>query len=275
MRDSRKARPGPFGLALLTVAAVAAAPAPAQATRVGLTAQTTTPSECVVPQSPHAAGTSCQLYAGARIDLFALASRDDGSAPALMPMPFSLLALRGGGARELMSFTLFDASDGDDRPAVRPRRSTDYQLRFDGNADLPPGISPTLDVGVGARLTIPRGAGSGRWSQVHVPVIAGVAWRSLRGRIELRRCHAARATDAQSCAARGSYTVLATRTARGSRRTGFEVAVPPRSLRRYEVAYRPSSRRFATTRRAFSIQRGADGITSYRPLPRSSPFGDR
>jgi hypothetical protein len=173
------------------------------------------------------------------------------------------------------SFTLFDDDSSDDTQLVTPTRNTDYQLRFDGNADMPPATSATMAVAVGARLTVPRGAGSGRWDEVRVPVILGLARRALRGTIELRRCHRTQATSARSCARPSSYTVVASRRAVRSRRAAFTIAVPPRSLRRFEVAFDPTARGFATTRRAFSILRGFDGVTSYRPTSRRSPFGDR
>ncbi len=259
----------------LTIAGLAllAAPAAADATLVGLSAKTTTPSECLAPQQSYAS-TSCQVYDGQRLEIVAVASRNDGSVR-LMPQPFTLLALKSSGATPVTSFTLFDDDTADDAPLVTPTRNTDYQLRFDGNADMGPAISATMAVDVGARLTVPRGAGSGDWDSVRVPVILGLARRALRGRIELRRCHQARETSTSSCAQSSSYTVVASRRAVRSRRAAFRIAVAPRSLRRYEVALNPASPRFTATRRAFSVLRGADGVTSYRPSPRSSPFGDR
>jgi hypothetical protein len=267
-------RPGALRAGLtITGLTLLAAPAAAEATLVGLSAKTTTPSECFAPQQSYAS-TSCQIYAGQRLEIVAVASRDDGSVR-LMPQPFTLLALEASGAAPVTSFTLFDDSHVDDAPLVTPTANTDYQLRFNGNADMPPATSATMAVSVGARLTVPRGAGSGRWDSVRVPVILGLARRALRGRIELRRCHRAQETSASSCARPSSHTVVATRRAVRSRRAAFRVAAPPRSLRRYEVAFNPASPRFATTRRAFSVLRGFDGVTSYRPSPRSSPFGDR
>jgi hypothetical protein len=51
--------------------------------------------------------------------------------------------------------------------------------------------------------------------------------------------------------------------------------LPRPRRRRYEVAFRPAARRFATTRQAFQLLRGFDGRTSYRYVVRRAPFGNR
>ncbi len=263
------------GIAAAVAIAGLAAPAVAEATLVGLSAKTTSPSECFAPQRSAYASTSCQLFDGARLEIVALASRDDGSVR-LMPQPFTLLALRSRGVpAPVTSFTLFDDNDADDTQFVTPPRNTDYQLRFEGNADIPPATSATMAVSVGAQLTIPHLSRSGPWSTVRVPARVEVPRRALRGRIELRRCHRSKAFSARSCARPRQYTVVATRRAARSRRAAFTIAAPPRSLRRYEVAFRPASSRFATTRQAFSVLRGFDGQTTYRPTSRRAPFGNR
>jgi len=261
-------------LALAAAGALLAAPA-AGATLVGLSAEAQSPSRCYPPKGNVYASTSCQVFAGSPLSIIALASRDDGSVR-LMAQPFTLLELRRrGGPRPVASFTLLDGNDADDRPLVTPRRDTDYQLRFEGNADIGPATSATMAVAVGARLTIPDRAGSGRGAGIRVPVGVSFPGRALRGRIELRRCHRAKAFSARSCARARSYTVIGTRRATRARRTAFRIAAPPRTQRRYEVAYRPASRGFTVSRRAFTVTNGYDGRISYRPTVRRAPFGNR
>jgi hypothetical protein len=254
-----------------------ALPSAAQATRVGLSARASEPSQCFPPppQGDVYASTSCQLFAGAPFELVAVASRDDGSVR-LMPQPFTLLALDGrGGGVPVTAFTLFDDNDADDDQLIVPPRSTDYQLRFDGNADIPPALSATMVVEVGARLTIPTQSSSGGGSSVRVPATVTVPRPALAGRLQLRRCHRTKAFSARSCARPRDYTVLGARSVTQTRRLTFTVPARPRSMGRYEIAFRPRSRSFATTRQAFSVIRGFDGQIDYRPTVRRSPFGNR
>jgi hypothetical protein len=262
--------------AISTLAALALAlPAGAAATQVGLGAETSEPSRCYMDQQNAYASTSCQLFYGAQLAIIALASRDDGSIR-LEKQPFTLLALgpRGGSA-PIAAFTLFDENDADDTPLVVPARSTDYQLRFEGNSVIPPALSATMVVDVGAELTIPEESASGGGSSLRVPAHVVVPTEALRGRLELRRCKQTKATEARTCAHRPDYTVIARRNVRSTRTASFRISLPPRSMGRYEVAYRPASKGFATTRRAFSVIRGFDGSLSYRPTVRAAPFGNR
>lgn len=259
-----------------TLAAMALAlPAGAAATQVGLGAETSSPSRCYMDQQNAYASTSCQLFYGAQLGIIALASRDDGSVR-LEPQPFTLLALgpRGGSA-PIASFTYFDDHDADDDPLVTPARSTDYQLRFEGNADIGPALSPTMVVEVGARLTIPTESASGGGSSLRVPARVVVPAPALRGRLELRRCKQTKATAARTCARSRDYEVLARRNVQRTRTASFRISLSPRSMGRYEIAYRPASKAFATTRQAFSVIRGFDGSISYRPTVRAAPFGNR
>ena len=258
----------------LAIALALAHPAGAGATVVGLGASAEEPSECFERQGRPRASTFCQVFAGGSLAIAATASRDDGSVR-LAPQPFTLYEIGAGPARAVLSFTYFDDDDGDDEPRVTPRRSTDYQLRFDGNEVIGPAESAPLIAAVGAEVTIPEDASSGRGTGLRIPAGVAVPWRSLAGRLELRRCHRAKATRAASCARRGSYTVLASRPAASDLRTRFALSAPPRSYRRYEIAFDPRARRFATTRRAFTVLNGFDGVTSYRPTDRAAPFGDR
>jgi len=250
-------------------------PAASEATRVGLGATATAPSECFSPQQAPYASTSCQVFDGGQLEIVALATRDEGGVR-LMPQPFTLFELRRrGGPLPIVSFTHFDGNDADDDPLVTPTRNTDYELRFNGNQDMPPGTSATMAVDVGARITIPSEASSGRSSRIRVPATVAVSRRALRGRIELRRCHRTKATSARSCARPRSYTVVASRRPARTRTVAFGIAAPARSYRRYEIVFRPRSARFATTRQAFTVLNGYDGRTTYRPTVRSAPFGNR
>jgi hypothetical protein len=250
-------------------------PAASEATRVGLGATATEPSECFSPQQAPYASTSCQVFDGGQLEIVALATRDEGGVR-LMPQPFTLFELRRrGGPLPIVSFTHFDGNDADDDPLVTPTRNTDYELRFNGNQDMPPGTSATMAVQVGARIAIPSESSSGRSTRIRVPATVTVPRRALRGRIELRRCHRTKATSARSCARPRSYTVVASRRATRTRTVAFGIAAPARSYRRYEIAFRPRSARFATTRQPFTVLNGYDGVTSYRPTVRSAPFGNR
>jgi len=263
------------GAATALLGLALALPSAASATRVGLGAETQEPSRCFSDQQNAYASTSCQLFYGAPLRIISLASRDEGGVR-LEPQPFTLFGLRRDGApTPVASFTVFDENDADDNPLVVPAHSTDYELRFNGNTDMPPGTSATMVVDVGARLTIPPDAASGEGTGLRVPTTVVVPERALRGRIELRRCHRTKATSARSCAKGRDYTVLARRSADRSRRVSFKIAAPPRSMGRYEIAFRPESKRFATTRQAFEVINGFDGLISYRPTVRSSPFGNR
>ena len=264
------------GVLIAAVAGAAAWPASAGATIVGLGATTDEPSLCVNPVQAPTASTSCQLFTGTPLRPVGTASRDDGSVR-LLPQPFTLLALhRGQPPAPVASWTLFDGNDADDDPVIVPDRSTDYRLQFGGNADIPPGTSSTMVVGVGVRITIPTDARSGASPRVRIPVIAALASAAERGRLELRRCKRAKATSAASCAKRRHYDVVARRSVRRSGSTTFTVRMPPRSLRRMEIAFKPrAARRYAVTRQAFQLIRGFDGRTSYRYVVRRSPFGDR
>jgi hypothetical protein len=263
-------------LAAIVLVAIAgwAVPSAAHATLVGLSATAPAPSECFAPQRNAYASTSCQLFAGTAFELVAVASRDDGSVR-LLPQPFTLLALGGRGAVPVAALTLFDGNDADDTQLIVPPRSTDYQLRFGGNEDMPPATSATMVVEVGARLEIPTQASDGGGASVRVPTTVTLPGPALAGRAELRRCHRTKASSAASCARPRDYTVLARRGVAGTRRMGFTVSARPRSMGRYEIAFRPTSKRFATTRRAFAVIRGFDGQVSYRPTVRRSPFGNR
>ncbi|HEX5713496.1 MAG TPA: hypothetical protein VFX85_09310 [Solirubrobacterales bacterium] len=260
--------------AALAFAVTLLLPAGAGATIVGLGATAAEPSECFEPRRSRQASTYCQVFAGDSLEIAAVASRDDGSVR-LAPQPFTLLEIGAGPAQEVLSFTYFDDNDADDEPRVTPRRNTDYQLRFNGNEVIGPAESAPLVAEVGARVSIPEDASSGNGTRLRIPAGVAVPWRSLKGRLELRRCHRAKATSAASCARRSSYTVLASRTATADLTTRFQLAAPPRSYRRYEVAFDPRGKRFATTRRAFTVLNGFDGVTSYRPTVRSAPFGNR
>jgi hypothetical protein len=77
---------------------------------MGLGAETSEPSRCYLDQQNAYASTSCQLFYGAQQVTIALASRDDGSVRL-------------------------------DNPLVVPARSTDYQLRFEGNSVIPAATS--------------------------------------------------------------------------------------------------------------------------------------
>ncbi len=262
-----------FTLALGAVALLA--PASAAATKVGLGASAEEPSECFEPQQARYASTHCQVFAGASLRVYGVASRDDGGAR-LMPQPFTLLAGAPGRATNpVLSFAYFDGNDADDEPAVTPRRDTDYVLRFDGNQELAPAESAPLVVFVGARVTIPTGSERARSTRLSVPVRVTLPWRSLRGRLELRRCHRVKATSAASCARRSSYTVLSSRRLTGTSTVRFGLGAPPRSNRRYEVAFRPRAKGFTATRQAFGVLNGFDGTTSYRYWVRAAPFGNR
>lgn len=262
-------------LALALGAAALLAPTPAAATKVGLGAGTDEPSECFEPQQARYASTHCQIFAGASMRVYGVANRDDGGAR-LMPQPFTLLAGGPGKATQpVLSFTYFDDNDGDDEPAVQPRRDTDYVLRFDGNEELSPAESAPLVVFVGARLTIPTGSEQARSARLSLPVQVTLPWRSLRGRLELRRCHRFKATSAASCARRSSYPVHASRQLAETGTVRFGLRAPPRSNRRYEVAFRPRAKGFTATRQAFSVVNGFDDVTRYRYWVRAAPFGNR
>lgn len=263
-------------LALTTALAGTAAlllPASADATIVRLGAVAEEPSACVEPRA-RTASTHCQLFAGSPLRIVGLADDEDGMTR-LAPQPFTLLKVaRGAAARPVVSWTTLDENDADDEPTVRPLRSTDYQLRFNGNDALPPGDSSTMVVSVGVRITIPEGSRSGG-NRVRVPVTVNLPSRVQRGRLELRRCKDSKGFTARSCAGRRSYDVV-TRSAVG--RAGvrtFTIVMPPRELRRYEVAFRPATRGYAVTRQAFSVLRGFDGRTTYRYQVRRAPFGNR
>jgi hypothetical protein len=257
----------------VVLAAALALPAGAGATKVGLSAEATAPSECFAPQRDAYASTYCQVFAGESIEVIALASRDDGSVR-LLPQPFTLLSLGPAGPVPIASFTYFDENDADDDPVIAPPRNSDYQLRFDGNADIPPATSATMVVEVGAQLAIPTRASSGAGDGVRVPATVTIPGPALRGTIELRRCHRTQGRRAGSCARPSRYTVLARRQTRETRRVTFAVAARPRSIGRYEIAFRPRAKGFATTRRAFDVIHGFDGQITYRPTSRRSPFGD-
>ena len=265
--------------AVLAIAAatglVWALPAAAGATLVGFTAQAEPLSECFPPKGNKYASTSCQVFLGNSLHVIALASRDDGSVR-LAPQPFTLLRVNpGSGTTALTSFTLFDHNDADDLPVITPRRNTDYKLRFEGNSDIPAATSAPLVVEVGAELGIPAAPSSGSGKEVGILVNVVIPDRSLRGWLELRRCHRTKAHSASSCARASSYTVVSRRAASRTDELIVSVAVPPRSFDRYEIAFRPRSKQFATTRQAFNLSRAGSGLISYRPTVRSSPFGNR
>jgi hypothetical protein len=118
-----------------------------------------------------------------------------------MEQPFTLLALGArAAATPVATFTLFDDNDADDTQLIVPPRSTDYQLRFGGNEDMPAASSATMVVEVGARLEIPSQASDSGGSSVRVPATVTVARPALAGRLELRRCHRTKAFSAGSCA---------------------------------------------------------------------------
>lgn len=267
-------------IAVLTTAAVAsfalALPAVAGATLVGFTAQAEPVSECFPPKgSNRYASTSCQVFYGNSLLVIAVASRDDGSVR-LAPQPFTLLRVNpGNGTTAMTSFTLFDDNEADDEPVITPRRNTDYKLRFEGNEVIPAATSAPLVVEVGAELGLPESPSSGSGKTVGIPVSVVVPDRSLRGKLELRRCHRTKATSASSCARAGSYTVVSRRAVSRTDELILSVAVPPRSYDRYEVAFRPRSKQFAITRKAFNLSRTGSGPITYRPTVRSSPFGNR
>lgn len=265
--------------AVLATAAVMglalALPPGAGATLVGFTAQAEPASECFPPKGSKYASTSCQLFYGNSIRIIGLASRNDGSVR-LAPQPFTLLRISpGNGTTTVTSFTLFDENDADDEPVITPRRNTDYKLRFEGNEVIPAATSAPLVVEVGAELGLPESPSSGSGKTVGIPVSVVVPDRSLRGKLELRRCHRTTATSAGSCARAGSYTVVSRRAVSRTDELVLSVAVPPRSNDRYEVAFRPRSKQFAVTRKAFNLSRTGSGPISYRPTVRQSPFGDR
>lgn len=262
--------------AIVAVASLALAlPAGAAATKVGFTAQAEPASKCFPPKGNVYASTSCQVFYGNSLQIIGLASRDDGSVR-LAPQPFSLLRIDpGNGATVVTGFTLFDDNEADDLPIVTPRRNTDYKLRFLGNEVIPAAASAPLVVEVGAELTIPTAPSSGTGKEVGVLVNVAIPDRSLRGHLELRRCHRTKAHSAASCAQASSYTVVSRRAASRTDELIVSVGVPPRSYDRYEIAFRPRSRQFATTRQAFTLSRAGSGPISYRPTVRSSPFGNR
>jgi hypothetical protein len=267
----------PIKLVVVAVVAMTtlALPSAASATKAGLSATTSAPSECFAPQRDAYASTSCQLFAGAPFELVAVASRDDGSVR-LMAQPFTLFALgERGAATPIAAFTLFDDNDADDTQLIVPPRSTDYQLRFNGNADMPPATSATMVVEVGAHLQIPSEASDGGGSSVRVPATVTIPGPALAGRLELRRCHRTKALSAGSCARPRDYTLLADRRITQTRRSVFTVPARPRSMGRYEIAYRTAAKGFAVTRQAFTVIRGYDGRIAYRPTVRRSPFGNR
>lgn len=266
-----------IGWATLAAALAAAGalllPASADATIVRLGAVAEEPSECIEPRA-RTASTHCQLFAGSPLTVVGLADDEDGMTR-LAPQPFTLLEVaRGRAARPVVSWTTLDENDADDKPVVRPSRSTDYQLRFNGNDALPPGDSSTMIVGVGVRITIPEGSRSGG-NRVRVPVTVNLPSRAARGRLELRRCKDSKGFTARSCAGRRSYDVVARSSVRRAGVRTFAIVMPPRTLRRYEVAYRPATRGHAVTRQAFSVLRGFDGRTTYRYTVRRAPFGNR
>lgn len=261
-------------VALFTLAVGLTLPDLAGATVVRLGAEVEEPSECVEPRNRAPASTHCQVFAGTPLRIAAVASRDDGSVR-LAEQPFSLFQIAPRRTDPILSFTYFDDNDADDDPAVVPRRNTDYQLRFLGNEDIGAAESAPLVAFVGARLTIPEEATRGSGDRIRVPARVSFPWRSLRGRLELRRCHRSKALSAASCARRSDYTVLATRGLAESGQRRFSLAAPARSLRRYEIVFVPRSRAFTPTRVAFEVLNGFDGVTSYRPIVRASPFGDR
>jgi hypothetical protein len=260
--------------AACTFALGAALPAAAGATVVGLSAETDEPSACYPPRVK-TASTSCQLFAGAPLRIVTTASRDDGSVR-LAPQPFTLEELRRGRSpAPVASWVLFDENDADDDPVVTPTRSSDYQARFGGNPDLAPGLSATLAAQVGVRIAIPTASRSGG-ARVRVPVTVALPSRALRGRLELRRCRRPKQYEARDCGGRRDFDVVATRTVRRAGQRTFAITMPPRTLRRYEVAFRPAAAgRYAVTRQAFQLLRGFDGRTTYRYTVRRDAFGTR
>ncbi|HZO05317.1 MAG TPA: hypothetical protein VFB52_02945 [Solirubrobacterales bacterium] len=263
----------------LAIAATAmlslALPAGASATKVGFTAIAEPASECFPPKGNKYASTSCQVFLGNSLEIIAVASRDDGSVR-LAPQPFTLLRVNpGNGTTVVTSFTLFDENEADDQPIITPRRNTDYKLRFNGNEVIPAETSAPLVVEVGAELSIPEGSSTGSGKGVGIPVGVTVPDPSLRGKLELRRCHRTKAFSAASCARPSSYTVLSRRAVNRSDQLVLSIAVDPRSYERYEIAFRPRSRQFATTRQAFNLSRAGSGPITYRQTVRASPFGNR
>ena len=263
-------------LVTMVAGSVAALPSAAEATIVGLGAQTDEPSACYEPVQQPTVSTTCELFTGAPLRPVGVARRDDGGVR-LMPQPYTLLALlRGQAPAPVASWVYFDGNDADDAPVLVPDRSTDYQLRFEGNPDMAPATSTTMIVDVGVRITIPTAASSGASPRVRVPVDAVLTSGAERGRVELRRCERAREFEARTCAKRRDYDVVARRSVRRSGRKTFTIRMPPRTLRRYEIAFRPrAARRYAVTRQAFQLIRGFDGRTSYRYTVRRDPFGTR
>lgn len=260
-------------LAAALLAALTLTPAAAGATEVVLGATAEEPSECTQPRA-RTASTSCQLFAGAPLHVVALASDEDGTTR-LVPQPFTLERLaRGKAPRPVLSWTHLGPNDNPD-PRITPRGNSDYQARFGGNEALAPGVSQTLAVQVGIPLAIPTRSASGRSARLRIPVTVGVRSRAQRGRLELRLCRDPKRSEARACAGRRGHTVVATRTVRRAGRHSFAIALPPRTYRGYEVAFRPASGRFTVTRQAFKVQRGYDGRTTYRYTVRSAPFGNR
>lgn len=253
------------------------APTAAQATIVGLSGSTDAPSACYAPQQSITASTSCQLFAGAQLRVVGLARRDDGGVR-FVPQPMTLFTVQRGRAPvPILRWVYHDDNEADDNPVVVPARSTDYQLRFEGNEDMGPAVSSTMVVDVGVRITIPtvarRGSGGTR---VRVPVIVALGSRAQRGRLELRRCKRPKLYSARSCAARGTYDVVARRMVDRSGLRTFTIRMPARTQRSYEVAFRPAAARsYAVTRQAFRVVRGYDNRTSYRYVVRRDAFGTR
>lgn len=261
--------------AALAGAGVTVVPAPASATIVALGAEADEPSACYAPKV-RTATTHCQLFAGAPLRIYAIASDEDGMTR-LAPQPFTLFELRRGRApAPVVSWSTLDDTDADDVPLITPSRNSDYMARFGGNVALAPGDSQTLIAEVGVRIAIPTGSQSGRSSRVRIPVTVSLPSRALRGRLELRRCKRPKEFEARACAGRRGHDVVAVRTVRRAGVQRFAIAMPPRTLRRYEVAFRPAaSGRHAVTRQAFQLLRGFDGRTTYRHTIRADAFGRR
>lgn len=255
-------------------AAAALAPATASATIVALGAEADEPSACYAPKVKTAT-THCQLFAGTPLRIYATASDEDGMTR-LAPQPFTLLELRRGRApAPVVGWSTLDDNDSDDVPLVTPSRNSDYMARFGGNVALVPGESQTLIAEVGVRIAIPTESRSGRASRVRLPVTVSLPSRGPRGRLELRRCRKPKEFEARACAGRRGHDVVARRTVRRAGVQAFAIAMPPRTLRRYEVAFRPATARHAVTRQAFQLLRGFDGRTSYRYTVRADAFGRR
>lgn len=259
---------------MLAVAVAALAPVAASATIVALGAETDAPSACYAPKVKTAT-THCQLFVGTPLRIYATASDEDGMTR-LAPQPFTLFELRRGRApAPVVSWSVLDDNDADDVPLVTPSRNSDYMARFGGNVALAPGESQTLVAEVGVRIAIPTGSQSGRSSRVSVPVTVSLPSRGVRGRLELRRCKRPKEFAARACAGRRGHDVVARRTVRRAGVQRFAIAMPPRTLRRYEVAFRPATARHAVTRQAFQLLRGFDGRTTYRHTVRADAFGRR